>query len=196
MPRRRQTGCVLGELGRDLGVSTLRRVVGGRLERGSDVLVRLHGPAGEMQCMLLPVGDKRGQQPVHVSSLGIRGVAVHQRPEQRVREPNPLAVDNEHASLNSLLDAVAVGRGLPQQREGGLCEGGDRQESRAGTGGERGEALAHRIGERLRDRQCLHPVHRFLALLSASASCTAKNGFPPEIRYRTRQVGCGRLTDS
>jgi hypothetical protein len=186
---------VLGELGRDLGVSALPRVVGGRLERGSDVLVRLHGPAGEMHCVLLPVGDKRGQQLVHVSSLGIRRVAVHQRPQQRVREPNPLAVHNEHANLNSLLDAVAVDRGFPQQRERGLCDGGDREESRPGTG----ESAARR--SRIASASVsgignASPGALLPRASSASASCTAKNGFPAEIRYSTRQVGCGRLTDS
>ena len=42
-------------------------------------------------------------------------------------EPNAIAVDVEHASPNSLLDAVAFDRGFPQERECRLCEGGDRE---------------------------------------------------------------------
>ena len=84
---------MLGELGSDLEVSTLRRFLGRRLEGGGNALVGLKRPPGEVQCMLLAVGDKRGQEPVHVSSLGIRDLPVHERSEQWVREPNALAVD-------------------------------------------------------------------------------------------------------
>ena len=89
-------------------------------------------PPGEVQCMLLAVGDKRGQEPVHVSSLGIRGVPVDERSEQWVREPNALAVDLEHAGAERPLrrrrarsrpPAAARASAVPVRRRGGGCSG-------------------------------------------------------------------------
>ena len=110
----------------------------------------------------------------------------------RMRSPSTF----QHAGLNGLFDAVGLGRGFSQQRERRLCECGDGEEGAPGDGRKHGEALPHRLGERLRDWQALaewlrtSPLER-LGELEREEGVPARDlveGLPSRLRETHGQV--------
>jgi hypothetical protein len=144
---------MLGELGRDLGVSALGCLVGARLERGGNGFVRLNRRVGEMQSVLFAIGDERYEMRMYGLPLAVRGIRIHERCEQRVREPQTLAVHLEHTGLNRLFHAFWLRGPRPHEGKSRLREGCHCEEGRPGARRQRRNALTHRVGERLRNRQ-------------------------------------------